>query len=95
MEGLRFIEVKGRVAGAGTVTVSRNEVLSALNNPERFLLALVEVTFDGGGAVAKTHTTYLRKPFHNAIDSTANCVVFDIQDLKAKAEVVLEREDVR
>ncbi len=95
MEGLRFIEVKGRVAGADTVTVSRNEVLSALNNPERFLLALVEVTFDGDGAVAKTQTTYLRKPFHNAIDSTANCVVFDIQDLKAKAEVVLEREDVR
>lgn len=95
MEGLRFIEVKGRVAGADTVTVSRNEVLSALNNPERFLLALVEVTFGGDGAVAKTQTTYLRKPFHNAIDSTANCVVFDIRDLKAKAEVVLEREDVR
>lgn len=94
-EGIRFIEVKGRIAGATTVTVSRNEILSALNNPERYVLALVEVTFGPQGAVAKTVTTYLRRPFRNAIDSTANCVVFDISDLKAKAEVVLEKEDVR
>ena len=39
----RFIEVKGRVAGATTVTVSRNEVLCALNNPDTFVLALAEV----------------------------------------------------
>lgn len=93
--GLRFIEVKGRNTGADTVTVSRNEVLCALNKPEGFLLALVEVAFAANGTVVKTKTTYLRQPFHNAIDSTANCVVFDIKDLKAQAEVVLEREDVR
>ena len=31
---LRFIEVKGRVAGALTVTVTRNEILTALNKPD-------------------------------------------------------------
>jgi len=40
---LRFIEVKGRIAGATTVTVSKNEILTALNKPDDFILALVEV----------------------------------------------------
>jgi hypothetical protein len=37
---LRFIEVKGRVAGALTVTVTRNEILAALNKPDDFILAI-------------------------------------------------------
>jgi SNF2 family DNA or RNA helicase len=40
---LRFIEVKGRITGATTVTVSKNEILTALNKPDDFILALVEV----------------------------------------------------
>ncbi len=40
---LRFIEVKGRIQGATTVTVTKNEILMALNKPEDFILALVEV----------------------------------------------------
>lgn len=40
---LRFIEVKGRIAGADTVTVTKNEILTALNKPEDFILALVQV----------------------------------------------------
>jgi hypothetical protein len=40
---LRFIEVKGRVEGADTVTVTKNEILAAFNKPEGFLLALVSV----------------------------------------------------
>ena len=31
---LRFIEVKGRLADADSITVTRNEVLAALNKPE-------------------------------------------------------------
>ncbi len=42
-EGLRFIEVKGRVEGAETVTVTKNEILTALNKPDSFILALVQV----------------------------------------------------
>ena len=40
---LRFIEVKGRVAGAGTVTVTKNEILTGLNKPDDFILAIVEL----------------------------------------------------
>jgi hypothetical protein len=40
---LRFIEVKGRIEGADTVTVTKNEILTALNKPEEFVLALVQV----------------------------------------------------
>ncbi|MCD8490341.1 MAG: DUF3883 domain-containing protein [Desertifilum sp.] len=40
---VRFIEVKGRVKGAETVTVTKNEILTALNKPENFVLALVQV----------------------------------------------------
>ena len=38
---LRFIEVKGRVAGAPTITVTRNEILYSLNKPDDFILAMV------------------------------------------------------
>ncbi len=40
---LRFIEVKGRIQGAETVTVTKQEILTALNKPEDFVLALVQV----------------------------------------------------
>lgn len=39
---LRFIEVKGRVRGATTVTVTKNEILTALNKPDDFILTVVE-----------------------------------------------------
>jgi len=40
---LRFIEVKGRVRGADTVTITKNEILTAFNKPDDWILALVEV----------------------------------------------------
>ncbi|MGD0039443.1 MAG: helicase-related protein, partial [Isosphaeraceae bacterium] len=40
---LRFIEVKGRVVGAGTVTVTSGEIRTALNKPEDFVLAIVQI----------------------------------------------------
>lgn len=55
---VRFIEVKGRGAGAYTVNVSRNEILTSLNEPQKFILALVSVTADGG-----TEVRYIRRPF--------------------------------
>jgi len=38
---LRFIEVKGRIESAKTITVTKNEILTALNKPEDFILAIV------------------------------------------------------
>jgi hypothetical protein len=40
---LLFIEVKGRLVGGDTVTLTRSEILLALNEPERFRLAIVLV----------------------------------------------------
>lgn len=40
---LRFLEVKGRFQGAKTVTISKNEILTAFNKPDDFILALVVV----------------------------------------------------
>jgi SNF2 family DNA or RNA helicase len=57
---LRFLEVKGRVAGADTVTVTKNEILYSLNKPDDFILAIVAFGADG------THDVrYLRRPFHD------------------------------
>ena len=44
---LRFIEVKGRVSGAATITVTKNEILYSLNKPDDFILAIVEFLGDG------------------------------------------------
>ena len=39
----RLIEVKGRMVGAETVTITRNELLTARNRPDNWVLALVAV----------------------------------------------------
>lgn len=83
-ECLRFIEVKGRSAGATTITVSKNEILTGLNKPDEYILAIVEV--DGGN----THTTYLKKPFRVAPDFTATSVNFDIEELIRNAEMIYQ-----
>ncbi|GAB4466562.1 MAG: hypothetical protein Kow00120_31030 [Anaerolineae bacterium] len=44
---LRFIEVKGRRADAGVVTLTRNELLTACNAPDQYIVALVVVGLEG------------------------------------------------
>jgi superfamily II DNA or RNA helicase len=46
---LHFIEVKGRIDGGDTITVTTNEMLVSLNAGERFVLAIVPVS-NGGSA---------------------------------------------
>ena len=84
---LRFIEVKGRVKGATSVTVTRNEILTALNGQEhdQFILAIVEVDGDS------THTLYLKQPFHKQPDFAATSVNYDITELVSGATIILER----
>jgi hypothetical protein len=55
---LLFIEVKGRAAGAKEFTITKSEILTSLNKPERFVLALVEVREDDS-----TEVRYVRQPF--------------------------------
>jgi len=94
---LRFIEVKGRIEGATTVTVSRNEILTALNKPEDWVLALVEVPlkehipadvangFREPGPVYATmkqpRMRYLRRPFNHEPDFHAVSINFDWRKL--------------
>ena len=40
---LHFLEVKGRIEGAQTVTITKNEIFTAFNKPEEWILALVKV----------------------------------------------------
>lgn len=42
----RLIEVKGRANGATTVTLTKNEIIAALNKPDQFWLAIVLVNED-------------------------------------------------
>lgn len=78
---LRFIEVKGRVAGADTVTVTRNEILTALNKPDDFLLALVVVEGDVASA-----PRYVLHPFRREPDFGATSVNYDLDELIARSE---------
>lgn len=82
---LRFIEVKGRVKGADTVTVSKNEILTAFNKPDEYILAIVEV--DG----PLTKTVYLKKPFRERPDFAATSVNYVIKDLIDNTEIILQR----
>ena len=77
---LRFIEVKGRVEGAPTITVTRNEILFSLNKPDGFILAIVEFPDEGGHRVH-----YLRRPFRREPDFGATGVLYDFSDLLARA----------
>ena len=55
----RHIEVKGRVNGATTITVTRNEILYAVNQGGRFDLAIVFVNADD----STDGPHYLHNPF--------------------------------
>jgi hypothetical protein len=81
---LRFLEVKGRVSGADTVTVTKNEILYSFNKPDDFILAMVEF-IDG-----ETHRVhYLRRPFERSgvtTDFNGASVNFPFADLLGKAE---------
>ena len=72
----RHIEVKGRAAGQTTVTVSHNEICAALNQQDKFWLALV---FVDGTAIDGPH--YIHKPFTREPDMAAASVNYDIRDL--------------
>ena len=77
---LRFIEVKGRVSGADTITVTRNEILYSLNKPEDFILAIVEFMPDGAEQVH-----YLRRPFQREPDFGVTSVNYDFAELLGRA----------
>lgn len=77
---LRFIEVKGRAAEADTVTVTRNEILTSLNKPENYILALV--AFE---TLERYQVRYLQRPFQREPDFGVTSVNYDFAELWARA----------
>jgi hypothetical protein len=77
---LRFIEVKGRVRDARTVTITKNEILTGLNKPEDFILAIGIVDGD------LVDLRYVRKPFQKEPDFGVTSVNYDLAGLLARSE---------
>jgi hypothetical protein len=77
---LRFIEVKGRVARADTITVTRNEVLYSLNKPDDFILAIVQFHDQDNHSVH-----YLRRPFQREPDFGVTSVNYNFAELLERA----------
>jgi len=76
----RFIEVKGRADGANTVTVTRNEIITALNKPDDFILAIVPV--ENGFA---HEPRYRWQPFATEPSFDTVSINFDLHELLEQA----------
>lgn len=76
----RHIEVKGRSKGQPTITVSRNEIIYALNQADKFILAIVIV--DGENV---DEIFYIKNPFTNEPDFGVASVNYELKDLLIKA----------
>ncbi|PVZ72005.1 helicase-related protein [Pelagibaculum spongiae] len=76
----RHIEVKGRAKGQSTITVSRNEIIYALNQSDKFILAIVIVdneSFKG--------PFYIKNPFKVEPDFGVASINYDLSELLSKA----------
>lgn len=78
----RHIEVKGRIKGASTVTVTRNEMLYAFNQGDKFLLSIVLV--GENDQVEGPH--YIRRPFDREPGWGVASVNYNLGDLLARSE---------
>jgi superfamily II DNA or RNA helicase len=76
----RHIEVKGRARGQRTITVSRNEIIYALNQAEKFWLAIVIIdgnTYEG--------PFYIKNPFTTEPDFSVASINYSLDELLSKA----------
>jgi SNF2 family DNA or RNA helicase len=78
----RHIEVKGRVKGASTVTVTRNEMLYAFNQGDKFVLAIALV--GDGDLVEGPH--YIRNPFDREPGWGVASINYNLDELLVRAE---------
>jgi hypothetical protein len=77
---LRFLEVKGRVSNAETITVTKNEILYSLNKPKDFILAIVAFEQDESHSVH-----YIRSPFQNRPDFAVTSINYSLPDLISRS----------
>ena len=78
----RHIEVKGRAKGQDVITVSRNEIFYALNQSDKFWLAIVVVDGDDYDG-----PFYVKNPFTKEPDAGVPSVNYEIKHLLSKAEL--------
>ena len=76
----RHIEVKGRTKGQTTITISRNEILYALNQADKFILAVVIVDGDGYEG-----PYYIKQPFNQEPDWAEASKNLDLNRLLSRA----------
>lgn len=76
----RHIEVKGRAKGQSTITVTKNEICSGLNQGDKFILAIVIVDGD-----AHEGPYYIRKPFTQEPDWAVTSINLDLGSLLDRA----------
>ena len=78
----RLIEVKGRAKGQDSIIVTRNEICTALNQSDKFLLAIVLVD---GDEVDGPH--YVRNPFAQEPEPGVSAVTYELAGLLARASM--------
>jgi len=77
----RFIEVKGRVDTASTVMVTRNEIITSLNKPDSYILAIVQV-----GSNSVQAPRYVWRPFETEPAFGVTAQQFNINHLLGRSE---------
>lgn len=83
-----FLEVKGRAIGAETLTVTRNEIMTALNKPGDFILAIATVDpLTGGTDGAVANLRYAREPFQREPDFAVTSVNDNLEHLLERGAV--------
>ncbi|MEZ2224755.1 helicase-related protein [Microcoleus sp.] len=83
---LRFIEVKGRIRGGSTVTVTKNEIITALNKPDSYILALVEVSESTQLSLNNCTLRYVQRPFQQKPDFAVTSVNYSWQELWCRGQ---------
>jgi len=83
---LRFIEVKGRIRGASTVTVTKNEIITALNKPDSYILALVAVSDSAELSLNNCTVRYVQRPFQQKPDFAVTSVNYSWQELWCRGQ---------
>jgi len=76
----RFIEVKGRVDSADTIMVTRNEIITSLNKPDDYILAIVQISDD-----FVNEPRYVLQPFDVEPAFGVTAQQFDLNHLISKS----------
>lgn len=80
---LRFIEVKGRIDGADTVMLTRQEIITSLHEPQKYILAIVQI--EGGFAREPRYVRGALSDHEPSFEHTA--IQFHLKRLLERAEV--------